>query len=81
MIELLNHYSYAIAGAIAITAVGWWAFQRRTVAALVILLALAATIVGVDVALRGDSSVASVAEFDRATHAGRPTLVEFYSNY
>jgi O-antigen ligase len=80
--QILNHYSYAIAGALALIAVGWWAVGRRSIRALAVLLAAAFVIVGVDLVFRpGEPSFATVADFDRAIAAGRPALVEFYSNY
>jgi len=80
--QLVNHYSYAIAGALALIAVGWWAASRRTVRALALFIAAAALIVGAHLIFRpGASSFASVAEFDRALGDGKPALVEFYSNY
>ncbi|HKW78706.1 MAG TPA: hypothetical protein VJQ09_06360 [Candidatus Limnocylindria bacterium] len=82
MPQLLNHYSYAIAGALALIALGVWSARRRTIGTLAVLIAAAALIVGVDLAFRpGEASVANVAEFDRAIGAGKPALVEFFSNY
>ena len=79
---VLNHYSYAIAGALLIVAVGAWAFERRSRRALALLVLVAIAIVAVDLLFRpGDPSVASAAEFERAIASGRPALVEFYSNY
>lgn len=78
----VNHFSYAIGAALALVVLGSWALQRRTPAALATLALAAALLVGVDVALRpGDPDVVAAAEFDRALTDGRPTLVEFYSNY
>jgi hypothetical protein len=80
--QLLNHYSYAIAGALALIAVGWWAATRRTVRAIAVLLVAAIVVVGADLVLRpGEPSLTTVADFDRALSAGKPALVEFYSNY
>ncbi len=82
MIELLNHYSYAIASALALVAIGWWAFERRSRRALAVLALAAVVLVGADVALRpGDPTVAAAADFDRLLADGKPALVEFYSNY
>jgi hypothetical protein len=82
MPQLINHFSYAIAGALALIAFGWWAARRRTVAALALFLASAALIVGADLALRpGQAALASTADFDRQIAGGKPVLVEFYSNY
>ena len=82
MIQFINHYSYAIAAALALFVIGQWALQRRTARSLGALVLAAVLLVGVDLAFRpGDPSVAAAAEFDRLLADGRPTLVEFYSNY
>ena len=82
MIAFVNHYSYAIAAVLVLAAVGWSAFGRRTPRALAAFALFAALLVGAGLAFRpGDPSVAAAAEFDRALAEGRPTLVEFYSNY
>lgn len=78
----LNHYSFAIAAVVVLLVLGSWALQRRTPLALAIVAGVAALLVGGNVLLRpGASTVAAAAEFDRALTDGRPTLVEFYSNY
>jgi hypothetical protein len=80
--QLVNHYSYAVAGALALIAVGWWASRRRTPLALAALLVAAIAIVGADLLLRpGEASIGDAATFDRALASGKPVLVEFYSNY
>jgi hypothetical protein len=80
--QLVNHYSYAVAGALALIALGSWAARRRTPAALAVLLVAAIVIVGGNLALRpGEESIADAAAFDRALASGKPALVEFYSNY
>lgn len=78
----LNHYSFAISAVVVLVVFGSWALQRRTALSLAVLAAVAALLVGVNVLLRpGAPTVAAAAEFDRALADGRPTLVEFYSNY
>jgi len=80
--QFLNHYSYAVAGALALIAVGWWAATRRTVRALALLLGAAVLVVSADLIFRpGESSLTTVADFDRALSGGKPAVVEFYSNY
>ena len=82
MIAFVNHYSYAIAAVLALAAVGSWAVGRRTPRALAAFALFAGLVVGAALVFRpGDPSVAAAAEFDRAVADGRPTLVEFYSNY
>ncbi len=82
MTQLLNHYSFAVAAALALVALGWWALDRRTARALALLALAAALLIGADLAFRpGDPTVAAAGEFDRIVGDGRPTLVEFYSNY
>lgn len=78
----VNQHSYLIAAVIVLALVGWWAYRRRTLAAVAIFALSAVILVGANLALRtGDPTVAAAAEFDRALADGRPTLVEFYSNY
>ncbi len=77
-----NHFSYAISALVLLVLVGSWALQRRTVASLALLAAVALAVVGAGVVFRpGDPTVAAASDFDRALGDGRPTLVEFYSNY
>lgn len=78
----LNHYSFAISAVVVLFVLGSWALRRRTALSLAVLAVVAALLVGVNVLLRpGAPTVAAAAEFDRALADGRPTLVEFYSNY
>lgn len=82
MTQFVNHYSYAISAVLALLVIGHWAFQRRTARALGALALSAVLIVGADLGFRpGEPDVASAAEIDRILADGRPTLVEFYSNY
>lgn len=82
MSEFLNHYSYAIAGLLALVAIGSWAFRRRTPGALAALTLAAVAIAGVDLAFRpGEPDVVAAADLDRVLASGKPALVEFYSNY
>ena len=82
MTQLLNHYSYAAAAAVALLAVGWWAYAQRSGRALAALGVVAVLLVGADLLLRpGEPTVSAVGDFDRVIVDGRPSLVEFYSNY
>lgn len=77
-----NHYSYAISAVLSLVFVGTWALRRRTLASLATLSAVAVLVVGVGTAFRpGEPTVEAASDFDRAIADGRPTLVEFYSNY
>lgn len=79
---ILNHYSFAISAVLVLLVLGSWALQRRTPLAVAVLAGAATALIGVNLVLRpGVSTVAAAAEFDRALADGRPTLVEFYSNY
>lgn len=78
----LNHYSYALASALLLLAAGAWAFHQRTRGALAMLALAAVLLVGVDLAFRpGEPSVVDAAQLEAVLAEGRPTLVEFYSNF
>jgi len=77
-----NHNSYAIAAAIVLAVVGFEVVRRRaTWRRLVLFAALAALLTLPPLYVRsGTSIVGSSDAVDRAIAAGRPTLLEVYSD-
>lgn len=84
MDQLFNQYSYltfAVIGTLVILWVLWRLRVRKLLVGLTGLALVAAFALGWLVLRPGTSDVDSVAAAERIINSGRPTLVEFYSNY
>ena len=81
--SFLNHYSFALAGAVLLLGVGYALLQGGvSVGKVAALGVLAAVLMAVSLAFRTPPSAPdSPAAVEATLRSGQPTVVEFYSNF
>jgi len=82
-VSFLNHYSFALAGAVLLLGVGYALLQTSVVPwKVAVLAALTAALVAISLTLRtAPSAPDSPAAVEATLRSGQPTVVEFYSNF
>lgn len=83
MRSLLNHYSFVVIGVVVISVAmaATWRVRRRWLRAAIPGTLLAGLAVAFVMLRTGGGNVRSVADLDRALGAGRPVMLEFFSDY
>lgn len=83
MHRFLNHYSFVMIAlaALAVTAAATWRIKRRWLRAAIPGALITAFVVAFLRLRTGGGNVHSAADLDRALAAGRPVMLELYSDF